>query len=221
MLYRAILALITILIGTTAHADRVKLRWDRNLEEDVAGYRVYYGNHSRDYPWKERVRLKACNGDTCKVALDLPPGRWYFAVTAYDGAKLESKFSKEVVGVVGAWIDKVKPLRSEPGGLIRIYGEGFGKPNKNSKIHIGSRKYGSRSSRIKVWRDNVIKLDISNYNCKWFGSNEEKKQKVWVTVDGDDSNTEKIKVVRPKKCSNGFWFLSSTAVGSGSWFLPK
>jgi hypothetical protein len=37
--------------STTVHAAQVTLAWDRNAEQNVEGYKVYYGTASRDYDW--------------------------------------------------------------------------------------------------------------------------------------------------------------------------
>jgi hypothetical protein len=77
-----------------AHAAQVTLAWDRNAESNVAGYKIYYGNASRDYDWWIDV------GDVTSFTLtNLGDGAtYYFAATAYDNANppLESTYSDEV-----------------------------------------------------------------------------------------------------------------------------
>jgi hypothetical protein len=70
----------------------VTLAWDPSAEPDVAGYRVHYGLHSRTYP------LVVDAGNVTKQTIgDLQEGVfYYFAVTAYDSAGLESDFSGEI-----------------------------------------------------------------------------------------------------------------------------
>jgi hypothetical protein len=80
-------------LSTPVQSAQVTLQWDPNLEEDVAGYRVYYGTSSGDYSHY----LDAGKTTTCTVS-DLQDGMsYYFAATAYDTAFAESEFSSEVV----------------------------------------------------------------------------------------------------------------------------
>lgn len=202
MFSKIMMALTAVFICTAAHADQVVLQWDPNVEEELAGYKLFYGKRSRNYPWHEDVGLDSCGGDKCEMTLDLPWGRWYFAVTAYDIAGNQSAYSKQVVGVVGGWIDELSPRKREPGTTLKIYGEGFGKPRRGIKIHIGSKTLSSRSSRVKHWSDRLIKIKTPKRKCSWFGSSDYRKQKVWITVDGFDSNKGRFKAIKPESCRN-------------------
>jgi len=77
-----------------AHAAQVTLAWNRNAEENVVGYKVYYGTSIGDYDWVLDV------GNVTSVTVtDLSEGfTYYFAVTAYDDStpSLESTYSNEV-----------------------------------------------------------------------------------------------------------------------------
>jgi hypothetical protein len=78
----------------TAHAAQVTLAWNRNAEENVVGYKVYYGTGSGNYDWVLDV------GNVTSITLtDLSEGfTYYFVVTAYDNSdpSLESTYSNEV-----------------------------------------------------------------------------------------------------------------------------
>jgi len=64
--------------------------WD--LEEGAAGYRLYYGLASRSYSTMIDV------GNVSHYSLDVTDGpTYYFALTAYDSAHLESDYSNEIV----------------------------------------------------------------------------------------------------------------------------
>lgn len=81
-------------IGVT-HADAgtvVKVSWDANTEPDLAGYKVYYGQKSRQYDHVVDVG----NITEYEVGNLLPGQTYYFAVTAYDTAGNESAPSEEV-----------------------------------------------------------------------------------------------------------------------------
>jgi hypothetical protein len=56
----------------------------------LAGFRIYYGNASGSYPNKVTV---ANPGLSTYVVENLPPGTYYFAVTAYDTTGSESAYS--------------------------------------------------------------------------------------------------------------------------------
>jgi parallel beta-helix repeat protein len=59
---------------------RVKLSWDANPEPDTAGYRIYWSKK----PGFEYENSRDVGKVTSYEFLDLPPGKLYFAVTAYD-----------------------------------------------------------------------------------------------------------------------------------------
>ncbi len=71
---------------------QVTLIWDPNSESDLAGYKLYYGYSSRDYP----NVIDVGNEEICIVD-NLKPGEtYYFAATAYNITGLESDYSNEV-----------------------------------------------------------------------------------------------------------------------------
>lgn len=70
----------------------VIIKWNRNLESDIAGYKVYYGKFSRVYSYC--VKLSKVTEYTIATMQDT--GIFYFAVTAYDSAGNESIYSEEV-----------------------------------------------------------------------------------------------------------------------------
>lgn len=87
-----LLPLAFILMPIYAHSAQVTLAWNLNTEEDLAGYRIYCGNASRDYQFGVDVG----NQTSCTLT-DLTEGNTYFfAATAYDACGNESVFSNEV-----------------------------------------------------------------------------------------------------------------------------
>jgi hypothetical protein len=79
-------------LGWAQEMRSVTLAWDANPEADIAGYRLHYGEASGSYT----TTLEAGNVVTATVN-DLVVGRTYFfVVTAYDTASLESLPSEEV-----------------------------------------------------------------------------------------------------------------------------
>ena len=91
-----LLVLWFILQRTAAGQDMEKgsvtLSWDANREPDLAGYKVYYGLTRRGYSHEIDVG-KSTSKQICDLTINR---RWYFAVTAYDAAGNESRFSDEV-----------------------------------------------------------------------------------------------------------------------------
>ena len=93
-LFLILSSLTFILPLNTAQAGQVTLAWNRNAEENVVGYNVYYGTSSGNYNWF----LDVGNVTTITIS-DIPDGfTYYFAVTAYDDSSpsLESTYSNEV-----------------------------------------------------------------------------------------------------------------------------
>jgi hypothetical protein len=77
----------------TAHALSVTLAWDPSApNEDVAGYKIYFGTESQNYTTVIDVR-----DATMKSVTKLKKGMvYYFAATAYNSYGVESSFSEEV-----------------------------------------------------------------------------------------------------------------------------
>jgi len=98
------------------------------------------------------------------------------------------------------FIFRTKPSRVDPGEVMTVLGENFGEIQGGSLVHIGRKTFDSTSPSIQLWSDAEIEIQIPDYKCKWFKDKDVRKQKVWVTVDGTDSNKEKIKVVKPDTC---------------------
>jgi hypothetical protein len=85
-----------LLSSGVAHSASVTLAWDASQEEDVAGYRVYYGTTSGHYTNMIDVGL-----NTSGSISNLVPGQtYYFAATAYDTGGNESGFSQEIPYIV-------------------------------------------------------------------------------------------------------------------------
>ncbi|KPJ76557.1 MAG: hypothetical protein AMJ54_11100 [Deltaproteobacteria bacterium SG8_13] len=81
-----------LLSALPAVAAEVAVAWDPNREEDLAGYRIYWGTQSRVYPYSADV------GDqTSYTVPNLSEGQiYFFAVTAYDVTQQESDYSAEL-----------------------------------------------------------------------------------------------------------------------------
>ena len=86
-----------------ASAAALNLAWDPSA--DASGYKIYYGKASRAYTDPIDV------GSETSYPLELPVGKWYIALTAYDASDNESDFSDEV-----SW--PIQVFTPEPGEAI-------------------------------------------------------------------------------------------------------
>jgi hypothetical protein len=75
--------------GLTA-TRQISLEWDPSPSAGVVGYKAYFGSQPHTYG----VPVELGN-QTYFTVEGLPPGTWYFAVTAKDAAGMESGFSNE------------------------------------------------------------------------------------------------------------------------------
>src|SRR2546426_88552 len=102
MLLRSLLVLLACLslafAATPAQAAQVELTWDAPVQADgtpvptLAGYKLYYGSQSGQYPTMIPVGLT-----TTYTVTNVPTGQTsYFAVKAYDSTGTDSAFSNEV-----------------------------------------------------------------------------------------------------------------------------
>ena len=91
-------------------ASSLTLAWDPNADDDLAGYKVYYGTRSRHYDFV----IDVGNNTYCKVRYLAPKTRYYFALTAYDTSRNESDFSGEVSAVTGDGPDPAPSGSSTP-----------------------------------------------------------------------------------------------------------
>jgi hypothetical protein len=76
------------------------LAWEPNAESDIAGYKIYYGNSSRNYT--HSVDVKGRTANTCTISDLIDRQTYCFSATAYNTSLLESDYSAEVSCVVNA-----------------------------------------------------------------------------------------------------------------------
>jgi hypothetical protein len=94
----------------------------------------------------------------------------------------------------------LKPNICLPKDRIKINGYNFGDTQGTSLLHIIKKVYDENASRIKLWSNRQIKVKVPDYNCSKFGTNDYIKPKIYVTVDGEDSNVVKLQVMKPATC---------------------
>ena len=71
------------------------MAWDPNSDPNVAGYKVYYGTS----PGKYGPGFAVGNVTTYDLTGLIKGQKYYLAITAYDKAGKESKFSTEIIGI--------------------------------------------------------------------------------------------------------------------------
>jgi hypothetical protein len=87
-----LLSAICYLLSAIGYAQSVTLAWNPNSETNLAGYYVYQGTTTGQYPQRTNVGLA-----TTHTLTNLARGlTYYWAVTAYNTTGLESDPSKEV-----------------------------------------------------------------------------------------------------------------------------
>src|SRR5262245_25038065 len=118
MLLRSLLVLLACLslafAATTVQAEQVQLAWDAPLQADgtpipnLAGYKLFYGSQSGQYPTMIPVGMV-----TTYTVTSLSAGQtYYFAAKAYDSNGTESAFSNEVsVTLPTLPVDNIPQLR--------------------------------------------------------------------------------------------------------------
>ena len=83
-------------LTSQAKATSVALQWNPNPEPDIAGYRLFYGPGSGNYTQQIDV-----GNTTAATVSDLANGTYFFVVTAYNTATVQSLPSHEVSATVG------------------------------------------------------------------------------------------------------------------------
>ena len=98
-------------------------------------------------------------------------------------------------------INALNPTAVEPKRKIRIRGFNFGDTQGDSVVHIGPRTFDASKPRIKEWTNTRIVIRIPNQRCDQFPVGEDSRtRKVWVTVDGVNSNMKTLTVLKPATC---------------------
>lgn len=112
--------LFGLLICKISDAAQATLSWKPNSETDLEGYRVYYGEATRDYV----ISIKMPKSLTKYTIGGLEPGKtYYFAATAHDNNQNESGYSNEVSYTVPI-LDETPPdvinIEMPAGGSVNI-----------------------------------------------------------------------------------------------------
>ncbi|MDD2735607.1 MAG: Ig-like domain-containing protein, partial [Desulfuromonadaceae bacterium] len=90
-------AILSLSMSETGFAADVSLKWDANIEADLAGYKVYHSADSA--PLEGTTPLDVSNQTTATISGLDPDKSYSFAVTAYNTSGLESTYSN-IVSIV-------------------------------------------------------------------------------------------------------------------------
>ena len=97
MLFISASIIILTCSAEVAYSAQISLAWDGSSDSDICGYKVYYGNASRDYNFSMDVG----NWTSCTISGLEQVEVYYFAVTAYNTQGSESGYSNEVSITIG------------------------------------------------------------------------------------------------------------------------
>jgi len=156
--------LILCLVPDSVKSADVKISWDSNKEDDLAGYVVYYGTRSRMYAYNKDVG----NVTECTITALPDTGVYYFSITAYDRAGNESSLSDEAV----VFLSKIK---KKPFSLFQNYPNPFNPSTKipyllSYDLEVNITVYDIRGRKIKVLQKGVQQR--GNYEAEWDGTDE-------------------------------------------------
>lgn len=101
--------ILPLLQLSSAQAATVNLAWNRNLEPNVTGYRLYYGTTPGSYT----QQINVGNSVSASVSGLTVGTNYFFATTAYDSLGIESPYSNEVSYTVPSQTPTPTPT---PGG---------------------------------------------------------------------------------------------------------
>lgn len=90
--------LALLLAASLASAGSVNLAWDAVTSSSLAGYKIHYGSSAGSYT----AAIDVGNRTSYTVPNLADGATYYFAVTAYDSARVESAFSNNVSATVAA-----------------------------------------------------------------------------------------------------------------------
>lgn len=93
-----IIGLAILMLPTLAFAGSATISWNSNTDDDLSGYRVYYGT-TKGGPYGSSTAVVPKPQTSCTIS-DLSSGTYYFVVVALDTANNESPWSAEVSKII-------------------------------------------------------------------------------------------------------------------------
>ncbi len=157
-----------ILFPLPVMATSLIVSWNPNTESDLKGYKVYYGQSSRDYTTSVDV------GDVTTYRIDGLSGgnTYYVSVTAYDNSGNESSYSEEVS-------ESIPLTDTTP-------------PQGSITINQGAAKTSSRTVTLELNASDpsgVVAMKLSNDGNTWSSSVTYASTKTWELSEGDGLKT--------------------------------
>ena len=150
-------------------AASILVSWNANTEDDLAGYKIYYGTATRSYG----TGLDVGNVTSYQFS-DVPPGRTYYvAVTAYDTSNNESGYSQEASVTTGS-VDATPPT-----GTIVINGGSGTTPSRAVALTLKASDSGS----------GVAGMRFSNDGSTWSSEVAYATTYQWTLTAGDGTKT--------------------------------
>ena len=179
-----ILAATLLLLPVTLMAASVVVEWAANTEEDLAGYKVYYGTQSGTYPSTLKI------GKVTSLQVDnMEAGKtYYIAMGAYDTSDNESAKSAEVS------ISIPVPDTTPPTGSILI----------NAGAATASSRTVTLSLSATDTEGTIAAMMISSDGATWSAEAAFSASQAWVLAEGDGNKTVYAKF----KDSNGNWMTT-------------
>ncbi|MDI9526503.1 MAG: PKD domain-containing protein [Pseudomonadota bacterium] len=150
-------------------AASILVSWNANTEDDLAGYKVYYGTASRSYGSGLDV------GNVTSYRFDnVPLGRtYYIAVTAYDTSNNESGYSEEASITTGS--ADVTP----PTGSIVINGGSSTTPSRTVTLTLSASDSGGSVAGMRFSNDGTSWSNVVAYATTY----------QWTLTAGDGTKT--------------------------------
>ncbi len=99
MFKKTLVILLTLLtLGSAALAENITFSWLPNSEDDLAGYKIYWGNQEGNYSNSQDVGLPPVSQDgrVYYTLQNVSGDTQYFCATAYDTEGHESDYSNVV-----------------------------------------------------------------------------------------------------------------------------
>lgn len=201
-------------------AAELSFAWTPNDDVGLAGYKIYYGNATRDYTVTVDVGNPApIDGKVTYTVKDVPGGgTMYFAAVAYDTAGYESDYSDEVVVQVG--LNQIAGFSAEPAGTAVTLSW---LPNTSEllggyKIHYGEVS-GDYPSVVDVGLPAIVAGKVK-YTMEGLTGG----KTVWFTVTAYDLDGFESKMSAPAKAHVGIHDVQGFIVESATVtfrFIPS
>ena len=168
---RGFFCLLLFLACTPAlgFAASILVSWNANSEDDLAGYKIYYGTASRSYG----SGLDVGNATSYRFNDVLPGRTYYVAVTAYDTSNNESGYSQEA-SITIASADVTPPT-----GTVVINGGSGTTPSRAVTLTLSASDSGS----------SVAGMRFSNDGKSWSSEVAYASTHQWTLTAGDGTKT--------------------------------